>query len=76
MPQVVELDATIVTVIQSSTQQTLNHAGKTLDDRIDFVGRNAPRNLLGVATRTLNYSGRLQCKFPGRLILDAALAAL
>ena len=76
MAQVVKLNTTVVTVIEPAAQQTLYHARERLDHRIDFVGRNAARHLVSVASWTLHVGSRLQRKFPGHLLLNSALAAV
>jgi hypothetical protein len=76
MAQVVKLNAAVVTVIKPAAQQTLNYARDGLDHRVDFVGCNAARYLVGVAAWTLNEGSRFQGKLSGRLLFNAALTAL
>jgi ADP-ribose pyrophosphatase YjhB (NUDIX family) len=76
MPQIVKLDTAIIAMVQTSAEQTLNHAAERLNYRIDFIGRQPPGHLLSVAARALYYGSRFQSEFPGCLRLDAAFAAL
>jgi hypothetical protein len=76
MAQIIELDAAVVAMVESSAQKPLHHARECLYHRIDLVRRNPSRHLVGMASRALNQRGRFQRELPRCLSFNLAFPAL